>query len=692
LPRRKAATLRRRIRDEAARAARRLLVRVRATLRGERALYFVLFVLIGAAGGLVGSGFRFLGMLFQRIIFSLPGSLLEVASQIPWYMRVLTPAGGALLAGIVVHYLLRGAGGGGVAEVMESVALRQRSLPLRGALLKSLGSLFLMSSGGSVGREGPVSTLGAAIATQTAHLLRLTPARRNILIGCGVAAGMASVYNAPLGASLFVMEIIIANFAMDVFGPLVAASVMATLVSRGLWGAGPLYDVPDFAPVSMTEYFIFGFLGIPCAAAGNLFTRTLERGTAWLQALRLHPLVKITLGGAAVGAAGIWLPHVWGNGYDAVAGTLKGQYVVETLVAVWAGKMLATAVSLGSGGLGGVMTPTLLVGAAFGGSLGHLIHPLAPELTSQPSAYALVGLAGVLAATTHAPIMATFLSFELCQNYAMILPLGVCSGVAALMARRWKASSIYTEKLARKGVDLDAAIEESALQTIRVEDVLWPDPPTVPPGLPARALMEKFLSSRRHLMHVVDEKGVYYGLIAIQDMLAAAEDRNLDELVVAMDLARPMPSVSPTEPVATIMERFWFQEFGELPVLKGTSPPKFVGVVTRRDILGAFDREVLRRRILTARYRMGPERSSGALPVVGDYAVEEAPVPPGLEGRTLDELALPARFQITPVALKRGPAGNAQEIPSPSGDLRLEAGDRLVLMGRRGDIARFTRH
>jgi len=537
----------------------------------------------------------------------------------------------------------------------------------------------------------PFLSLGGAIATGIAHVLRLTPARRNILIGCGVAGGMAAVYNAPLGSSLFVMEVIIGNFAMDVFGPLVAASVMATLVARALSEPGPLYSIPAFMPASVTEYFILGLMGIPCAFVGNLFTLGIERLGDLLKRLPLPGIAKLTLGGAVVGTIGIWLPHVWGNGYDGVLGALNGHYVLALLAAICVGKLVATAVTIGSGGMGGVMTPTLLVGAAFGGVVGTLLHRAAPGLTSESGAYALVAMAGVLAATTQAPIMATFLIFEMSQDYAMILPIGVCAAVSALVARRSKKDSIYAEKLARKGVDLDAAIEESALQAIRVEDVLWPDPPTIRPDLPARAVMETFLKSRRHLMHVVDGSGHYHGLIAIQDLLATSEDPALGSIVLAADLAREMPSVSPEDPVSKIMERFWFQEYGELPVLKGGTTPRFVGVVTRRDILGAFDREVLRRRILSARYRMGTRPSASVLPLVGDYGVEEVAVPASLLGRTLAELDLPSAYQLTAIALKRGTVGDPEEIIPPPPGRPFETGDRLVVMGKKRDIARLAR-
>lgn len=683
------------MRQRALRALRRAVVRARATLRGERALYFVLFIFVGVVGGLVGSLFRWLGFAFQTLYFSSyftkTGTLLEIARELPWQMKILAPMGGALLCGLVVRYLLKGGGGEGVSELMEAVVLRQRHVEMRPAILKSLGSLFLMSSGGSVGREGPIITLGAAIATWFSGVLHLTPARRSMLIGCMVAACMAAVYNAPLGSALFVMEVIMANFAMDVFGPLVVASVAATLVSRALAEPGPLYEAGPLMPASVTEYFILGLLGIPCAFLGNLFVTLLDRGRSLLQAIRIPPVLKIALGGAAIGLIGVKLPEVWGNGAEAVLGTLHGSFVPRMLAFICIGKIVATAVSLGSGGLGGVMTPTLLVGASFGALMGSWMHVLAPAFTSDSGAYALVGMAGVLAATTHAPIMATFLTFEMSQSYAMILPLGVAAGVGALMARRFKKDSIYTERLARRGVDLDSAIEESALQAIHVSDVVWPDPPTVPPQMPARAVMEIFLKSRRHLMHVVGPDARYYGLIAIQDIVQAVEDRNLDSIIVAADLARQVPSVHPADPVQKIMERFWFQEYGELPVLKGTTPPQFVGVVTRRDILGAFDREVLRRRVLTARYRAGSPRAAASLPLMGEYAVQEVPLPSSLDGHTLAEMALPAKFQLTAIAVKRGSGDDGEELLPPPIDLKLQAGDRLVLTGRKADILRFTR-
>src|SRR6266853_6618630 len=162
-----------RLKAELSRSYRRLIIRARASLRGERGLYFILFVVVGAVGGLAGSGFRWLASGFQTLYFAHYGSIVEAAEHLPWYMRILAPAGGALLAGLVVQYLLKGARGEGIAEIMETVILKQRGLTLRSAILKPLAALLLMGSGGSVGREGPILSLGGAVGTWMAHLLRL---------------------------------------------------------------------------------------------------------------------------------------------------------------------------------------------------------------------------------------------------------------------------------------------------------------------------------------------------------------------------------------------------------------------------------------------------------------------------------------------------------------------------------------
>ena len=678
--------------------ARDLLRRI-DRLRGTEASYVLLIVTVGLIGGLVGVLYLLGIRLFQIIYFASSGTILEIAQSLSWQRRLIAPAGGAFLAAIIIKYSLRGAGSEGMSEIMEAVVLKEKLLSFRRSLWKGLSSMIAIATGGSMGREGPTAQISASAAGRIAEVMRLSAERRRILIGCGVAAGMASAYHAPIGASLFVMEVIIGNFAMEVFGPLVIASVVATLVTHGIVG-GSIYHVPDLTLVSTWEFIPYVILGISAALVGRLFIGTLFGTTWFFSRLRLPHWASATLGGLGVGALAIWIPYVWGNGYEGVNLTLAGEMPLQMIAWALAGKLLATALSIGSGSSGGVLTPILFVGAALGGLVGEAAHSLWPTFTAPPAAYALVGMSALLAATTHAPIMSTLMVFEMSLNYNLILPVLVCSGVAALVSRGMKRDSIYTERLRRRGVDIDLAIEETALESIHCEDVMWTSPPTVTPQTPLRSLLDKFLHMRGQAIHVVEEDRRYVGLIDVHDLLAAAEQKSLENLVIAGDLAREVPHVKGTDPVSTVTEKFWFLEHGELPVLSGEDPPRFLGIVTRRDVLRAFDREVLQRKLMTVRYSGGaagapvapgqPQRGGGLVNLPAEFAIEEIRVPDTLQGRTLMELDLPHKYLLTVLSLKPAAGAGTEMIPPPI-DRQMCDGDRLVLVGKRQDLARFAR-
>ncbi len=671
------------------RAARRLFNRWLTTAQARGTFFFVIFALIGVIGGLVGAFFRLVLTGLRSVAFQSNEGLFDAAKSLPWHWVVLIPAAGGLVAGLIIHFALKGQRGAGVAEIMEAVALRDRKVGLRSSIWKSLAALSLMGTGGSVGREGPIAQVSAAVSSKISRFLGLSAERRNILLGCGVAAGMAATYNAPLGATFFVMDIIFANYAMDVFGPVVVAALSASLVTRALVGPNPIYDIPEFQSPDAWEYIFFALLGVAAALAGRLFILVLDRSSKYCGRIPAPLYVKTLIGGVGIGIIGIWLPQVWGNGYEGVSLALTGGLAIWMLAACFMAKILATSLTLGSGGLGGVMTPTLFIGAALGGLIGTGIHTLLPGMIQEPNSYALVGMAGLLAATTHAPIMATFITFEMSGNYAMILPLGLCAAVAALTSRWLGSNSIYTERLRKRGLDLDAVIEESALHAIRVEDVMRRDIPVVRPEVPLRVLLDRFLHAHRNLVHVVDPPGNYLGLIDLQDVVAATEDPSLRDVLVAVDLTRQVPAVLPGDPVAAVMERFWFQEYGELPVLSDQGE-RFLGVVTRRDVLGAFDREVLRRKVLTVRYRQGKGIQEKQLPLLGDFGIEEIAVPPAAIGKTLAEIDLPRRFHLNALAIHRPGKKGMEELIPPPADLELAAGDRLVLLGPRDNLKSFV--
>jgi len=582
-----------------------LISRIAERLPHDNRVYFALIVVTGVFGSVGAMAFRGALSLFQGIYLGTFAPILEAAQRLPWSLRILAPPGGAFLAGLILHYGLKGVRGEGIAEIMEAVSLKGGALKLRRVLTKSLSTVFLIGSGGSAGREGPIVQIGAAAAAELSDRLRVSWERRRILIGCGVAAGMAAAYNAPIGASFFVMEIIIGNFAMDIFGPLVLASVVSTLITRATLGGGPIYQIPQFRMETPWEGIPYFFLGIAAGLIALAFRESLRCTELLFKRLALPTYGKVVLGGVAVGAMSIAFPHVWGNGYEAVSLTLNGVLSPSFVAMLLLMKIAATSATVGSGGSGGIFTPTLFVGAALGSTFGYLVHQVWSAAATNPNAYALVGMAGLLAGVTHAPITAALIVFEMSQNYGMIVPLMVTSALGSLTARRFKADSLYAEKVRQRGIDIDVELEGATLRAIQVRDVLQRQVPTISPETRLPDIFRRFLAIRSDYLYVVDRQGRLIGVINLHDVKDLLNARHSANLIIAYDLAQKVPMITPEESLSEVLEQFWAQEVGHLPVVQSLEEPVLLGIVSRRDVIGAFDREVLKRKLLGTRMVRG---------------------------------------------------------------------------------------
>jgi len=378
--------------------------------------------------------------------------VLSAFRALPWYASVLLPALGGGLAGLLGAAAARLTGGHGVGEVMEAVALGKRRISLRLTLLKALGSLLAIVSGGSVGREGPLIQFGGGLGSTLGHLFRLRERQIRGLIAAGAAAGFAAAYNTPIAAVLFVVEVVSGVMALDIVLPAIIATPIATALTRLVIGGGPIYGQRSFSMSSNAELAVYAGLGLLAGVAGPLFMLLLSRGEALFGQFSGSKPVRAALGGAVVGLIAIWLPQVTGNGYEAINLILGEQLGIGLILLLLLAKAFATTASVSSGSPGGVFTPSLFLGAALGGVLGHIVLRLSP--LSSPgaiAAYSLVGMAAMIAATVHAPVMATVLVFELSGDYAIVLPLLTACAIATLVSRRLHRESIYTEELRRRG-------------------------------------------------------------------------------------------------------------------------------------------------------------------------------------------------------------------------------------------------
>lgn len=375
-------------------------------------------------------------------------NVVEMIAATPAWARLALPAAGGLVAGLIALQIARQRGTSGVGFVMEAIVLGRERVPLMRSALQMLSSWAAIVSGNSLGREGPLIQFGAAAGEGARRAFKLTDASAQVVLASGVAAGFAAAYDAPMAATLFVIEVVTGVVILEAAVPILLAAVVATVITQYSLGGAPLYGHRDWGGVAPIELLAFAGLGVIAAPVGVLFLRLLayaERG--W----RLLPVpARSAAGGLVCGCALLVIPDVAGNGFEPLEALLDGKLAIVAVGWLLLAKPLATAASVGSGNPGGVFTPTLLIGGLVGAGYAAVLASAGANVT--PGAYALVGLGAALATTTHAPIMAAVLACELTGDFALILPLLLACALAAGIARRLYVDNVYSSELTRRGL------------------------------------------------------------------------------------------------------------------------------------------------------------------------------------------------------------------------------------------------
>ncbi|MEJ2168194.1 MAG: chloride channel protein [Desulfobacterales bacterium] len=562
----------------------------------EHTIMAVLAVIVGLTGGLGAVGFRLLINLFQTIAYGSPAELLTVVKTIPWHVKVWIPALGGVVVGPLVYFLAREAKGHGVPEVMEAVALRSGVIRKRVVIVKLLASAISISTGGSVGREGPIVQIGSAIGSTLGQMLKVSADRMRTLVGCGAAAGIAATFNAPIAGSMFALEVILGDFGLATFSPIVISSVVSTVVSRAYLGDTPAFIVPVYELVSAWEFPMYLVLGLFCAVVGVTFTKTLYWFEDLFDSLKFPEYLKAVTGGLILGAIGLYFPEVLGVGYGAIDQALMHQVAWWLMLILVIVKILATSITIGSGGSGGIFAPSLVLGAMAGGFFGGVVHDLFPQISATSGAYSIVGMGAVVAATTHGPLTAILILFEMTGDYKIILPLMFACIVGTITSGQLLRDSIYTLKLARRGIDIKEGKEINVLKSMLVEDIMSRQVETIPEGLPLGALSEKISKSKFNSFPVLNSENKLSGIISFFDYSEAIFDEDLKHLVVAKDLATSyVVTVASNDNLYTALEKISRKDFATLPVVSPDDPLQLVGVISRRDIIGAYDKAVLKK-------------------------------------------------------------------------------------------------
>ncbi|MBF0109701.1 MAG: chloride channel protein [Magnetococcales bacterium] len=561
--------------------------------------HIVLSMVAVAIGLMVGYGailFRLLIETFQ-FVFMQSGheNVVEIVRGLPWWQVLAMPVVGGAIIGPMIHFFFPASRGDGVPEVMSAVAMRGGKLGMREGLGKMLSCSLSIGCGGSVGREGPVVHLGATLASWFGSLLPMSNNHMRTIVGCGAAAGIAASFNAPIAGVMFALEVILADYGLATFSPIVLSSVIATVIARMHLGDFPAFIVPNYTLVSAWEIPAYVGLGLVCGLTGILFMTTLFKMEDQFARLRIPIYLKPIVGGFGIGLIALVFPEIMGVGYDVMNHALLEEIAGITMVALIVAKIIATSVALGSGFTGGVFTPSLFLGAMVGGSFGTIAHSLFPAISAGPGAYTLVGMGAMAASVLGAPIACILILFELTGDYRIMLALMVASIVATLLINQIYRESVYTKTLKRKKIDLRQGREANLLRNISVGSIMRKDFETVLETRNMRQFKDKLRRSHNDCFVVVDAAGRFKGIVSFQDIRKVAfEEGWFDDLALLRDIPLSDPvTIKPNENLYDALLRFEANNIEQLTVVASDDPGQVIGLLSNQDMIRAYNMALL---------------------------------------------------------------------------------------------------
>jgi CIC family chloride channel protein len=566
----------------------------RRVTRNDQLLLFFLAVMVGAAAGYGALLFRLLTAAIQ-ILFLGDGTehVASIAATLPWWHVVLAPTAGGLLIGLLIRYVLPGRQPQGVAQVMEASALRGGRMPLGEGLAAAFVSAGSIGCGASVGREGPIVHLGATFGSYVARRLQLSAPLAKTLLGYGVAAAIASAFNAPIAGVFFALEVVVGHYGLGAFSPVVISSVIGTVITRIHIGPDAAFILPPQQVVSFLEIPAFVLLGLVGALVAIALMRAIALVQAGHERLGTPSWLRPAIAGLATGLIALQLPEVLGVGSEATDLALESSYEPQFLILLALAKAAATALCLGSGFGGGMFSPSLVLGAMVGGAFGMIADGAFPELGSQASVYALLGMGAIAACTLGAPISTVIMIFELTGDYGVTFAVMIAVAVASVFCRQLHWHSYFTWQLAQQGIDLLARRDQGLLRSATLAEVMRPEVVTVP--LDADLERLKALFRHRHLpIFVVDDQGRLYGSIAFEDLADAAFAPAKKHLPTARDLVHRIPvALVPEDDLETALRLCEMNQEEHMPVVDNGRDMHVIGEVRYQDLVLAYNRALL---------------------------------------------------------------------------------------------------
>jgi CIC family chloride channel protein len=651
---------------------------------GSQFEYFWLIIVgavVGVLGALANIGFRTLIEASSWLFRVLEWTALEI-NRGSWFV-LLTPvvllSGGVALLGL--NYLFPGdVFGYGFPEFIAMLHLGRARIERRWIFIKAAGAALSLGAGASVGREGPIAQIGAAVGGTIAQLVGLPADRAKVLIACGAGAGIATTFNAPIGGLLFAQEIVLlGELELSSLTLIIVATTAGVITSRAISGDAAVLHEHHFVLRSYWELATYGLMGVVLGLLSAFYIRFFHATMSFFKNWDYPTWIKLGIGLAIVGLVAAALPQNLSDGYPVIDEALAGRLPIVRMAVLSAAKIFASSVSLGCGSPGGVFGPIFFIGAMTGGSFRGLCGWVAPGLTAPRGSYALVGLGGFLSATSSAPLTALFLLLEMTQDYTIALPALIAVITSLAVARAIEPESIDTYGLKQEGKSLRIGKDRMVLAQISASAVINREPVVLRESDPLPEVLRVGGETAQSILPVVAEDGTLTGVIVTRELLALIVGRDrMNELVNAFDIAvRQFPTAAPDSTLDHVLMQIEGEGVDELPVIDNEN--RFLGLVTRRAIAQAFNRTTISLSALASR-EPAIQWSTG-------YRVMRVRISKAGEGKTLRLLDPRMRFNVSVLAVQEAHGGFIPIGP----DRPFEAGDVIVAAGLQNNLRMFQR-
>jgi len=570
---------------------------------GENVRMMIIAACIGVVTGISIIIFRTIVGGIEKYFFEGGKAMLGVYDG-GWHILLLPllPLTGMILL-IPLSLLFPGeVNGYGFPKFLRKVNLEGGYIQARTIFIKLISTALTIGTGNSAGVEGPIAAIGGAIGSQIGQTSKVSGARMTVYIAAGCAGGIAGIFNAPLAGIFFASEIVLlGTFEISSFSALVIASAISTVVTRAWYGENPAFSIPAYQLVNpFVELPLYTLMAVIAGLVAVFYVRIFYYIRDKYNALPIHAQLKPLTGALIIGIMGMAFPQIMGNGYNFIESILNGSGTFFVLLALIFCKIIATSITLGSGGAGGTFAPTLFIGAMIGGTFGHLVNIVFPNMTANPGAYATVGIGAFLAASTHAPMTAIFLLFEMTGNYMIIIPVMLTSIISTMIAKKFNRDSIDTVDFSREGIDIHEGRETSIMKSIRVGKAITEDVDFISEKANINQLLEIFCISTGHFYFpVVDDSGKMTGIVSMQDVKNILYKKNAERVCYLVEgiCSRNVVMLTPDDSLFTAMRLFDIKGIEEIPVVESLENKWVLGMLRRRDVIAAYNHEALKKGI-----------------------------------------------------------------------------------------------